>query len=416
MSEERRRVPYVRLAWRNARRSVRRTVLTASAVTVAAAAVVFGRAYVRGAVDNIADTYSRTESGHVRVRRGGFTARERSLPAHLALPGAVALAHDLAALPGARAALPRIRAFALVDGAGANRGGLLLGLDLEREADFWRPRGMLAAGRLPSAGRAEALVGEGIARKLGVGLGDSLTLLVQTAYRSLGGLRVSVTGLARSGLRYLDDAMLIVPLDQAQAALDLGEGATEVVVFAADPEEAEALLTLVKGAVPERVPEGAEVRAWWEQSQLMRLLASTDAMMAIVWGLLLLMAALVVVNTMLMAVMERTRELGTQAALGMRRGDLVRLVVAEGAVIGALGGAAGVVIGSGITLYLGLTGIDFSAYSRAMALPFSPVVYPAWAWADALGSVALGTLAAGLAALVPARRAARLQPAEALRT
>ncbi|TAN34539.1 ABC transporter permease, partial [Patescibacteria group bacterium] len=303
MSEPRRRVPLVRLAWRNAQRSVRRTALTASAVTVAAAALVFGRGYVRGALDNIVDTFSRTESGHVRVRREGFTARERSLPAHLSVPGAVALARDLATLPGVRAAVPRARSFALVDGAGANRGGLLLGLDLTREADFWRPQGMLVAGRLPAPGRAEALAGEGIASKLGVGVGDSLTLLVQTAYRSLGGLRVAVAGLARSGLPYLDNAMLIVPLDQAQSMLDLEGGATEVLVFAEDVDDADVLLARVREATRGRIPGGAEVRGWWEQSQLMRLLASTDAMMAIVWALLLLMAGLVVVNTMLMAVM-----------------------------------------------------------------------------------------------------------------
>ena len=416
MSEPRRRVPFLRLAWRNAHRSVRRTALTASAVMVAVAAVVFGRGYARGAVGNIADTFWRTETGHVRVRREGFTARERLMPAHLSVPGAVALARDLAALQGVRAALPRVRSFALVDGAGANRGGVLLGLDLAMEADFWRPQGMLVAGRLPLPGRAEALVGEGIARKLRVGVGDSLTLLAQTFYRSLGGLRVAVTGLARSGMAFLDNAILVVPLDQAQAMLDLEGGATEVLVFAEDAGGIDAVLARVREAVRGRIPGGAEVRAWWEQSQMMRLLALTDVMMAIVYGLLLLMAGLVVVNTMLMAVMERTQEFGTQAALGMRRADVVRLVVVEGAVVGLLGGAVGAAIGSAITLYLGVTGIDFSAYSRAITLPFSPTVYPAWAWTDSLGSVALGTLAAGLAALVPARRAARLQPAEALRT
>jgi len=409
MSEPRRRLPLLRLAWRNAQRSVRRTALTASAVTVAAAALVFGQAYMRGILGNMVDTFARTESGHVRVRREGFTARERSLPAHLSVPGADTLARDLGSLPRVRAALPRVRAFALVDGAGANRPGLLLGLDLAREADFWRPQAMVASGRLPLAGRA-------IARKLGVGVGDSLTLLVQTAYRSLGGLRVVVTGLGRSGMAFLDNAMLIVPLDQAQAMLDLEGGATELLVYGADPDDADALAAAVRGVVQGRIPGGAEVRPWREQNQLMRLVGSAGALMGIVWALMLLMAGLVVVNTMLMAVMERTREFGTQAALGMRRGDVVRLVVAEGAVIGALGGVAGAALGSAIALYLGSVGIDYSGLARAIALPFDPIVYPAWSWADALGSVALGALAAGLAALVPGWRAARLQPAEALRT
>jgi putative ABC transport system permease protein len=416
MSEPHRRLPLLRLAWRNAHRSVRRTALTASAVTVAAAALVFGQAYVRGTLGNMVDTYARTESGHVRVRREGFTTRERSLPTHLSVPGAAALARELSGLPGVRAALPRVRAFALVDGAGANRPGLLLGLDLALERDYWRPQAMVASGRLPLAGRAEVLAGEGIARRLGVGVGDSLTLLVQTAHRSLGGLRLVVTGLGRSGMPFLDNAMLIVPLDQAQGMLDLEGGATELLVYGADAGEADALAGAVRRVVENRISGGAEVRSWREQSQLMRLMASAGAAMGVVWALMLLMAGLVVVNTMLMAVMERTREFGTQAALGMRRGDVVRLVVAEGAVIGALGGAVGAAVGSAVALYLGRVGIDFSGFARAIALPFDPIVYPAWSWADALGSVVLGSAAAGLAALVPGWRAARLQPAEALRT
>ena len=132
-------------------------------------------------------------------------------------------------------------------------------------------------------------------------------------------------------------------------------------------------------------------------------------------GLMLLMAGLIIINTMLMTVMERTQELGMQAALGMRRSDIVFLIVSEGLVIGLIGGVVGAVLGSGVGIWLEHTGIDFTAAARSIDLPFQGMVYPDWSLSYAVIGVACGVFAAGAAALYPALRAIKMAPAEALR-
>lgn len=414
MSRARSRIPLVRLAARNALRHTRRSALTAAAIAVAVMALVFFQSYIRGVVDDLLDTYARTESGHVRIRREGYAAREHFLPAHLNLRDATELVSEVARDPEVRDVVPRIRAFVLVDGAASNRPGLVLGVDLAREADYLRPAGMVAAGRLPAPDRAEALVGERFAEKLAVGVGDSLTLLSQTAYRSLGGLRVEVAGIARTGVSYLDASLVVLPLGQAQVLLDLEGGATELVVFAREPEGADSLAAAIGARLGDRMGP-LEIRSWREQGPLVRLTDLIGVMIGIVMLLLFGMASLVIVNTMLMTVLERKREYATQAALGMRRGDLVRQVVVEAAVIGLAGALAGAVAGSVVALWLERVGLDFTSASRTLELPFESIVHPDWRLGPALGMALAGVVVAGIAAVVPAWRVARQPPAEALR-
>lgn len=414
MSERARLGLLGRLAWRNVRRQGRRTALTVSAVTVAVAATVLGVAFVAGIMDDMVATIARTQTGHVRVRDARYTPREVFLPVHLSLTGVEELLAMVRAAPGVTGAVPRLRTSVLIDGAESNRPGMLLGVDLAAEGPYLDPQGMLTRGRLPLAGRAETMLGADLAEELGVAPGDTLTLLGQTAYRSLGGIRLEVVGLARSGIGAIDRTLLLAPLDQAQRLVALDDAATEILVYASDPAGAEALTASLAGRLAGRSPE-VEVRSWRDQGTLVGLVDVGKRVYAAILGLMLLMAALVIVNTMLMTVLERTREIGMQSALGMRPRDVLRLVLLEGLIIGAIGGVLGAVAGSGITIYLGKVGLDFSQAARTVDVPFQAVMRPDWAPLPAVAMLAAGVVAAGLAALYPAWLAVRLRPAEALR-
>lgn len=415
MSSGRRRIPLRRLAWRNTLRNKRRTLLTVSAVMVAVAALTYGQAHINGLLNNLLDTYARTESGHVRIREEGYTERARFLPLHLNIQHLADLLPVVRSTPGVAEALPRIRTAVLVDGAKSNRPGLLLGIDLAREEGYLNPSAMAQVGRLPEPGRPEVMVGREFAEELAVSVGDTITLLGQTAYRSLGGARLAVTGLAVSGMAYFDNTFLIAPLDQVQAMVDLQDATTEVVVFATDPERADELAQRIRGELGERSANPLEVLSWRDQGEIVRMLDMVKPVLGVVLFLLLLMACLIIVNTMLMTVMERTQEFGMQAALGMRRSDIVKLILAEGVAIGLLGAIAGAALGSAVGLWLEYTGINVAGATRAIDLPFQGILYPDWKVSYVLFATAAGMIAAGLAAIYPAWRAVRRTPAEALR-
>ena len=129
-------------------------------------------------------------------------------------------------------------------------------------------------------------------------------------------------------------------------------------------------------------------------------------MLAVFFFILLFMASLIIINTMLMTVMERTREFGMLAALGMRRSDIVRLIVLEGLVIGLIGAAIGGVLG---------TGIDVTAAAKGIEMPFQGRIYPDWTPLYTVFSGFLGMITAVMASLYPAFRAVQKTPAEAIR-
>jgi putative ABC transport system permease protein len=390
-------------------------VLTVSAVAVAVAALTFGLSYITGILGNVVDTFTRTESGHVRIRKGGYTERERLLPVYLYVQDLSTLLSTIRAHPDVEQALPRIRCAALVDGGDSNRPGLLLGLDLAREEGYFNPAAMVEEGRLPQIGRAEVLVGGGFAEQLRVELGDSVTILTQTAYRSLSGLTLEVVGLIATGMAYLDNSILVVSLDQAQLATDLSDAATEILVFATDASLAEQLARSLDQELNHSGESSLEVLTWLDQSSLMQMLNTVRPLLGVVFGLLLIMAGLIIVNTMLMTVMERTQEFGMQAALGMRRSDIFTLIVSEGMVIGLLGGLAGAALGTAVALWLESVGIDVAAAMRSMELPFHGTIYPDWRPVYTVSSAMVGVFTAGVAAIYPAWRAVRMTPAEALR-
>ena len=416
MSDTRRRVPILSLAWRNTGRNIRRTALTAAAVMVAVTAVIFALAYINGILDNMLDTYARTQAGHVRIRKDGYTERERFMPAHLNVPYLTDLLPVIRTHPAVEEALPRIRTAVLVDRSGSNRPGLLFGLDLEREEGYMEPSGMVVEGRMPVAGAPETMIGRGLAGKLEVTTGDTLTLLGQTAYRSLGGIRLVITGIAASGLGYLDETVLFAPIDQVQLMADLDDAATEIVVFARDPETSDLLAGALREELGPLVIGELEVLSWHDQGPIMRMVESASSIWGVMFLILLGMACLITVNTMLMTVLERTREFGMLSALGMRRSDIVRLILSEGLAIGILGALVGVAIGSGLSIWVEYTGINLTAAMSDIEWPIMGIVYPDWQVSYALLGGLLGMAAAELATLYPAWRAVRLTPAEALRS
>ncbi len=412
----RRRIPLWRMAWRNTRRNTRRSVLTGLAVAVAVAALTYGMAHVTGLLDHTIQAYARVQSGHVRITHEGYSNRERFQPTHLYVGRISELLPVIRQEPSVEEALPRVRASVLVDGEATNRPGLLLGVDLVREGPYLNPSSIIAEGRLPATNRGEVAVGRRFAETMRVQVGDSLTVLGQTAYRSLGGARLEVTGLLVSGMAFLDRVLLLTSLDQAQQFADLSDAATEIVVFARNPGDAKALSERLAGRLEELGGGELEVLSWLDQGPLIQTLDMVRPIFGVVLLLLLLMAGLIIINTMLMTVMERTQEFGMMAAMGMRRSDIVALILSEGLAIGLVGALAGGALGTAVSLLIEQVGINVGDAFSSADFPIQGVVFPDWKLSFTLVSGMCGAFTAALAALYPAWRAARMTPAEALRS
>lgn len=403
----------VTIAWRNLWRQGRRTLITAVAMGIGVAMSVGMYTFSDGMMRMMFTVMVDQQLGHVQVHHPDYPAKKLL---HDTLHGAGERLAAVEAL-GVRGVSGRLFGFGLVSAGDQTEGGQVVGVDPRLEATFGVVDERLVSGRyLAPEGRGEMVIGAGLAKKLKVELGGEVVLVTQAADGSLGNALFEVVGVFRSGDAMLDRNGAQVGLADLQEMLVLPDQVHEILVLATDEAQIAALLPGVRGAVGEQ--ESPLVQSWQQASPMTaQIMQSIEAQMGISIFLVLSLASLGVLNTMLMSVFERTRELGVLMAVGMRPRQVVGLVVSESVLLGAVASAVGMVFAAGLVWYLTTYGISFDLGDEAMefmGVGFESVVRGHFRAQRAVTVVALVMVVSVVAALWPAWRAARLSPVDAI--
>jgi len=404
-----------RIALRNIGRNSRRSILSASATAIATMSMVALVAYVNGLTGDMNRNIADLVTGHVQIRAADFERYEQLNPLHLRVQRYRDLLARLDAEPEVAAAVARLNLPVGIFRGEENVGAQVMGVDVERERAFMQVDRIVVSGRLPNAGANEVLVGRTLAKKLGAGLGDRITLLSGTMRRSSNALTVEIVGLAAFPVSSMDGLRLVLPLDRAIALARMDDSVTEVLVKAKDEGRITALGRRVDAVVAEGGWEGLRARTWYEANYMLSFMKLADIAYFIISIVFFLLASTVLVNTTMMVVFERTREIGTVGALGMKGGEIVRMFLLEALALAVIGAAAGVALGLAIAVPLSYLGIDMGALTQSMSFEISNVVF---ARPKPLGTALIFVYAVAIscaAAYLPARRAARVRPVEALR-
>lgn len=401
------------LALRNIWRNKRRTLLTLSAMVVSSALLVLALGVFSGMLDDMLASATEQYRGHLVISRSGYQ-QDHEMYAAFA-PDAAWLA-ALRNTPRILGVSPRLRGFGLLSHRQSTYPAELLGVRPDLERQVTNLAGHLTAGRYPPRDSADgALIGSGLAQKLGVGPGDELVFVTQAADGSIGNDLLTVTGVFTTGDTGHDNRLALVPLPWLQRVMVLPDQVHELALRIRRPLEAG---QLAQSLAP-TLPDGLTATAWSTlMPELQEAVASFDASRLIVAVILYLATGLGILNTFYMSVMERTREFGVLMAIGMRRWRVRMLVLTETLLMGALSLAVGCGLGGLMTIYMQRVGIDLSGrlgpitYAGSTILPRLHAVHePGNYLVPAIMLLAVAVLAGWL----PARRAANLQPAEALR-
>ena len=282
--------------------------------------------------------------------------------------------------------------------------------EAERAMDF-SPR--LASGRdlaANSNGEVEALIGTGVARSMSVKVGDGLTILAVTADGALNGIDVQIVGIVNTGFKDLDDRYLRITLPSAQRLLAT-DRVTNLVVGLDKTENTDAVAAAfaprLRGlSQPMVLKKWIDLAAYYKQVR--SLFSGIFVFLGVIVFFMVLMAS---VNTLLMAMMERTREIGTMLAMGTPRPWIVALFMLEATVTGILGAAVGVIAGNLLGVALNASGLHLPPPpGLSTEMSFRVLHVPALM----VGSSIMVIVSLALASILPAIRASRLQIAEAL--
>jgi lipoprotein-releasing system permease protein len=302
----------------------------------------------------------------------------------------------LEARPAVAAVSPMVAGAGLAQRGEATRAVSVAGVEIERYARVVGLGDKLVAGTL-RLGPGETIAGLTLASDLGLRVGDRLTLTTGSRSEVL-----RLTGLVDLGVRELNRRTLLVPLRTGQTLFDLPGGATQLDVTLHDVWGAQALAHQLAQQLPYKV-EG------WQDtnSQLVSALNAQSVSTTIIRGVVMVVVVLGIASVLVVSVVQKQREIGILRAMGATRGQVLRVFLLQGALVGGLGSSLGVVLASGLVFL-------FTRFVRgADGAPLFDITLPP---AMALQVAVVAAVAGVLAAVAPARRASRMDPAQAIRT
>jgi putative ABC transport system permease protein len=402
----------LRIAWRNVWRNKRRTLIALIAISLGLISLAFMDGAIAGFQQTIFGNAVKLQGGNIQVHAPGYKEKAKRMPL-LPLTDPRRVVRVALAQSKVVAASESITTGGFLSSHEATMPVVIIGIEPEKEAPVNLVTKHITRGRYLVAGDEDLiLIGQAMADRLKVGVGDRITLIGRATHEQMRRRTMTVVGIYDLGLPEVEKSQVYVSLAEAQSLFDLRDQATEVGIALESVGQERDVAAVLQVALP-----GYEVSTWQELNPEMKQSLDVDKQVMNIFGLVvLLIAGVGILNLMLMAVFERTREIGILAAMGLKRREIMGLFLTEGILIGLLGAIAGFFLGGLVVSLFGQYGIDFSASAsmgEMMAL-LGDRLYPQLA-VDLLIQRSLTVAAiAILASLYPAWQASKREPAEAL--
>jgi ABC-type lipoprotein release transport system permease subunit len=403
---------YLRLAWRNLWRHRRRTVIVVVAMALGLGLMMWYDGLMAGFDQAIYGNAIKVLGGNIQIHAEGYRTEMGENPL-LPLADDQAVVQAALAQPLVQSATRRINTGGLVTSPEGAFGVNITGIEPEKELEVSLPAQHVIAGRyLTSDDKDMIFIGKGLAEAMGVTVGDRIPLVGRSTHEQSRRRTMTVAGIYDLGMPEFEKSAVYISLGEAQDLFDLAGQSTEVAIVLKQLGQEPKVIAAMEPTLP-----GYEIDTWRNNyPELLAAITTKNGVMNIFGVIILLIAGIGILNLLLMAVYERTREIGLLGAMGLKPRQISLLFVLEGIMMGLVGVAAGIAFGLLINGLLRQVGLDFSYMSTAteyMAL-ISGRVYPSWGLEKLLSRALTVAIISALAALIPASEAARREPATAL--
>ncbi|HSO88146.1 MAG TPA: FtsX-like permease family protein [Draconibacterium sp.] len=401
------------IAWRNVWRNKVRSIIMIVAIALGLFAGVFTMAFMQGAVDARIASATKTELAHVQIHAPHFLDNNET---SIYVRNSGLIVNEIEKIEGVVAASQRLVAEPFIMAAHGTGGGKLIGIWPEKEknvTDIWKH--ITEGNYLEKTGRMPpVLIGEKLAKRLQLKVGSKLNVQMVDLNGDLSSKGFRVCGIYKTSNTTYDEMHLFVHYDDLKSQLGIeNDAAHEIAVLVKNGNEAALMKPLIQ-----KIAGSADVQTWKELSPEMSMLTDyMDEYMYIFILIILLALCFGIINTMLMAVLERVKEIGMLMAVGMNKLKIFMMIILESILLTLTGGILGIIIGSGVTKFFETTPIDVSMFSEGLEkYGFASQIYTSLKPENLLMVTFLVIVTGMLSAIYPARKALRLNPAEATMT
>ena len=398
-----------RLSWRYLWRNYRRTAIMLLAITVGVWAMIFMTALMRGMVDQMIGDGIDALPGYVQVHHPDYRDDPNIANSLVAPDAATQAALDQ---PPVTAWAPRVAVPAMIASERNTRGVTLLGVVPEREIGLGFDPASIVSGRFLEGPHDQGLVvGRKMLARLETELGKRVVVMSQDPDNNIADRGFRIVGVFEGDLASQEEQWIYAGIETVQTLLGMGDRISEIAVVGGDYRDVDPLLAQVRAAAP----QDAEVLPWTELEPYLGMMLGVMDGFVLVWIVVIFLAlSFGLVNTLMMAVFERVREIGLMQALGMKPSAILRQVLLESLMLLALG----LILGNLLALLSLLPirdGIDLSAVAQGFEMMgVSSTLYPALQVRDMITANVVVLTLGILTSLLPAWRASQYRPVEAI--
>ncbi len=398
-----------KLALRNIFRQKLRTAMTLGAIVFGVAGLILSGGFVQDIFVQLREAIIHSQTGHIQVFRNGFLERGARQPHAFLIEDPATLAQRIQTLPDVKEVAARLSFSGLLNNGRRDLAIIGEGVEPDKEARIGTFLSLTAGRQLSDADTFGMVIGQGVAHSLSLQPGDRVTLVLNTIEGALNTLDFEVVGVFQSFSKEFDARAVRIPLAAAQELM-LTNGANVLVATLHRTEDTDRVVGQIRSSID---ADTFEAQGWSTLADFYEKTVDLyDRQFGVLQLIILFMVLLSVVNSVNMTAFERLAEFGTLQALGNRKRDVFRLLIVENMVLGLIGAALGVLVGSILAVVISAIGIPMPPPPNANVgytavirlLPFT-----------VMSAFLIGFFATALAAIFPARRVSGTSIVDALR-
>lgn len=379
-----------------------------SSIALGIFAMLLSMGIMNGMNNQMVENTISTSLGHISVHRKGFQE-------DMKLKNSFVPPQELESVLTGLSYSPRIKLEGMIRSSEASRGVLIMGIDPEREKSVTKIFDYMLdkAGYLSDSKANEILISKRLAEKLKLTVGDKAVLMFQDVSKEIVGVAFKIKGLYQTPIDSFDKYTVFTGISKLAGLTGLKTRISEITVHAGHRNAVEKLAARLKTSVP---ASGIEILTWKEMApNLLKAIKLFDSMMYIFFAIIFITVVFSIANTLIMAIMERFREIGVMKSLGTSPLGIGATVLFEAVSLGIVGLSAGTLLGQSVISVLSVTGINLSVYMESVRmLGTGHIIYPVLKPMDIIvcAVIVLGTTV--IAAVYPTIKAARIKPLDAL--
>jgi ABC-type lipoprotein release transport system permease subunit len=398
------------IGWRNVFRNKRRSLIVASSIVVGIVVMMFSMAIMNGFNRQMLENTINTSLGHVAIHKKGFFA-----DMNVALSFVPVDSLTIQSIRGVACTASRVKFEAMIQSSRSSQGVLVMGIEPEKEkcvSNIYDYVGKDKRVYITNSLGNDILISRSLASKLGIGIGDKCVIMLQDSRGVLAAHAFIVKGLYQSPIESFDKYVVYMGIHKAQEITGLRNAISEIIVRCTDKEFASS----VAAAIASLNVGNLEVLTWKQMApNIVQAIKLFDTMMYVFLAIIFISIIFTIANTMIMAIMERYREIGIMKSIGTQPSWIAGIVMAEACGLGVLGVFAGIVITYLLVAITGTTGINFAFYSESMRVwGTGTTIYPFITATNGIMATVIVLLNTIIASLYPAYKAAKIKPIDAL--